>query len=874
MAQAINGTAATKSWNRLAGQFNIEVGQAIQPESFCEHRRRVFGSVSILWTGGRVMLVTRIFAVLATFMVSTVVLALVANETSEQDARKVVLRPQTQAVDKSIKGVGDDTVVKRDQLSGAARLITLAPQHRSDPVGNRTQQDFERDMLSYVQDNFRLLGAEPRDLRLMPEATLITDELAFFKYNVFRDDIPVEDASILFRFKFGSLVQVVNYSFAEAQPMHAAASLSDRELREILRRELGENDYVALGSSWRVTVRDSAYRLLKVRHFRQRFGRQAIIQINAHTGKIYEVTPQRYYFSSTGYARATLYPRWYRQDLNLMPLRGVGIDFLDHAGQVVQRVASDHEGFFLVPQQGLTPQLNGVIGAQISVSNQSGPAVNVNGVFNDETWHTFIGRQLEAEVSNDKLVAQSMVYYHLQHIVRTASDYISSSWFNRPLKANTNLTRTCNAHWDTLLGTVNFYSGDRGCANTGLIADVIYHEWGHGLDANSGGIVDPAFSEGFGDIVSMLMTRSHVIGPDFALNGKPVRDLEPDRVYPRDVSNSVHSTGLIIGSTFWNLFTAFKEKHTEERALEILRRYAFQMIFTAERYTDVYDALLVIDDNDADLSNGTPNLCMLNEIFNRHGLASRDGECQLAEFTETRSHEQRGNGNRVIEPGETIEVNAWLKNTTARDFVNLQARASSASEYLQWHNDVATWQQLASGNTMRSDTPLSFTVSEDTPCGESFKIDLELDIENQLRSISTVLQVGSPSGRPDLFKGVGLPREIPDSSAVEVRVSAQGQQWQETTTVAAAQLKFSLFHFAHQQIKAELVTPEGKAVEVFNGKLGLGILAIERDVSDLLQGHRGQGEWRLRVIDKQRGIVGYLLDFSLSLTPDVFTCQR
>ena len=81
----------------------------------------------------------------------------------------------------------------------------------------------------------------------------------------------------------------------------------------------------------------------------------------------------------------------------------------------------------------------------------------------------------------------------------------------------------------------------------------------------------------------------------------------------------MHSTGLIIGSTFWNLFKALKERYSEDEAIEILRRYAFQMIFTAERYTDVYDALLVIDDDDANLSNGTPNLCLINGIFNRHG---------------------------------------------------------------------------------------------------------------------------------------------------------------------------------------------------------------------------------------------------------------
>ena len=779
-----------------------------------------------------------------------------------------------QAVDKSIKGVVSDTVAKRDQLSGAARLITIVPEHHSEPASTRTQHDFEQDMQRYVLDNFRLLGVESSDLRLRPEATLITDDVAFFKYNVFRNDIRVEDASLLFRFKFGLLVQVVNYSFAEAQPLSTAAPLRDGILKQLLRRELGENDYVASGSTWRVTVKDDTYRLLTVRHFRQQFGRQADIQINAHTGEIYEITPRRYYLAAHGYARATVYPRWYREDLHLMPLRGVGIDFLNAAGQVVRRAPSNHEGRYIVPGEGLTPQLNGVAGATISVNNQSGPAVSVSGVFNGEVWRTFIGRQLDAVVSNDKLVAQSMVYFHLQRIVRMASNYVASPWFDRQLTANTNLTRTCNAHWDTLFGTVNFYSGDGRCANAGLIADIIYHEWGHGLDANTGGIVDPAFSEGFGDIISMLMTRSHVVGPDFGLNGKAVRDLEPDRVYPRDVSSSAHNTGLIIGSTFWNLFKALKERYAEDEALEILRRYAFQMIFTVERYTDVYDALLVIDDDDANLSNGTPNLCSLNETFNRHGLATVNGECQLAAFTATRSREQRGNGNSVIEPGETIEFNAWLKNTTARDFVNLRARASSDSVYLQWHNDVAVWPRLASGNTMSSDMPLVFTVSEDTPCGESFQIDLELDIEHQRRSFSTVLHVGRPSGKPDLFQGVGLPRAIPDSSAVEVSVWVQGQQWRETTEVYAAQLKFSLFHFAQQELLVELVTPDGKAVEIVNGKPGFGVLTVEQDVSELLRGHRGQGEWYLRVTDKRQGTVGYLLDFVLNLTPNVFTCQR
>ena len=819
------------------------------------------------------MPIAKIFAAFLASCCGASLFAFVADDGSNK-RNKVVLRPQLLDGDNSINNISPGVSIKKDGLSGSARLITIVPEHSNTKFLKRTQPAYEHAIRRYVQDNRRLLGIDWRELRIMPDATLINNDVAFFKYNVFRDDIHIEDASLLFRFKKGLLVQVVNNSFAEAQPLFTAVPLRDHELQAILQRELGMNEYAAIGSTWRVTVKDGVYRLVKVRRFRQQFGELMDVQINAHTGEIYEVTPRRYFLASHGFARATLYPRWYREELNLMPLRRVGIDFLNTAGRVVHRAPSNYEGRYVVPNQELSPLLNGVVGAQIKVNNKSGPAVSVNGVLEGKTWQTLIGRQLEGQVSNDKLVAQSMVYYHLQQIVQTASSYVASPWFNRPLTANTNLTRTCNAHWDTLFGTVNFYSGDSRCANTGLIADVIYHEWGHGLDANTGGITDPAFSEGFGDIVSMLMTRSHVVGPDFGLNGRSVRDLEPDRVYPRDVSDSVHSTGLIIGSTFWNLFKTFKKQYSEDETIEILRRYAFQMIFTAERYTDVYDTLLVIDDNDANLSNGTPNLCVLNEVFTRHGLATINGECQLVELVETRSNDQRGNGNGIIEPGETIELNTWLKNTTSRDFTDLRARASSDNTHLQWQNDIAIWDHVASGNTMSSDTPLLFTLSDNMQCGESFTVNLDFNIGNKLRNFSTELYVGKHTGTPDLHQAEGMPHSIPDRSSTEVSVFVQGQQWRDTTSVYAAQVKFNLFHFAHQELLVELIAPDGKAVRLFNGKAGFGTLAVEQDISEQLRGQLGQGEWRLRVIDRKKGTVGYLVNFALTLTPHVFTCQR
>ena len=136
--------------------------------------------------------------------------------------------------------------------------------------------------------------------------------------------------------------------------------------------------------------------------------------------------------------------------------------------------------------------------------------------------------------SNDLSIAHMNVYFHTDKLISYAKKYIDTPWLHKKLLANVNLTRTCNAHWDGT--TINFYVGDNVCGNTGLISDVVYHEWGHGLDAKTGGIQDGAFSEGFGDIMSIMMTGSPVLGIGFRLDGSPVRHLEEDKIYPQDVN--------------------------------------------------------------------------------------------------------------------------------------------------------------------------------------------------------------------------------------------------------------------------------------------------------------------------------------------------
>ena len=110
-------------------------------------------------------------------------------------------------------------------------------------------------------------------------------------------------------------------------------------------------------------------------------------------------------------------------------------------------------------------------------------------------------------------------FYHLTNINRKAATYLTStSWLNSKVTANMNVNDVCNAFWNG--STVNFfksgYSDTTFCSNTGELAAVFLHEWGHGLDTNTGGAANEQGSgEAVGDTFAFLETRDACIGSNF-----------------------------------------------------------------------------------------------------------------------------------------------------------------------------------------------------------------------------------------------------------------------------------------------------------------------------------------------------------------------
>ena len=114
------------------------------------------------------------------------------------------------------------------------------------------------------------------------------------------------------------------------------------------------------------------------------------------------------------------------------------------------------------------------------------------------------------------------------------------------LPVNIDVAGECNAFYDG--SSVNFYDVGGGCNATSLIADVVYHEYGHAINDKFyqslfAGFINGAMNEGYADLWAMSLADIAEIGKGFYTDnqdGIRVYDEDP-KVYPEDIVGEVHA---------------------------------------------------------------------------------------------------------------------------------------------------------------------------------------------------------------------------------------------------------------------------------------------------------------------------------------------
>lgn len=482
--------------------------------------------------------------------------------------------------------------------------------------GQSQGEEIESLLRGFIKSNPSEFSFKESNLRLDRNSFFMDSNIVLLTFQYVFNGSLVRNAYISFRFSNGQLIEVLSRDFGIDKNNPQFKPLSEgfeEDLQISALAALGENLSSVNKKSLQKIIFPRAfskngkkgYEFVQAYSFEALDNNSELFQLfyNPETKELLEWESK--HISVSGKVEGLIFQRSPLEQ-NLVK---VGLPFITVVSENAT-VNSDNNGNF------------NVNGNRASLNLRS-PFFSVNNI---ESGNAAISSfsNFEFNLQNSSL-SENSTFFHLNVARNWAKEFINPSWFNTRVAANVNLDNSCNAFWNGR--SVNFFSESANCNNTGEIADVIYHEWGHGLDENTGGIADGAYSEGIGDIVSMLITGSPLIAPGFRKNTNRsfIRNLEPNSSFPSP-STQVHTEGQIIGSTFFDLIQNFQQRLGNVAGVTKVKELFLKSLFTTSRYTDSYRALITLDAASTGTQKG-PNFCLITETFRQHGLANQDEDC-------------------------------------------------------------------------------------------------------------------------------------------------------------------------------------------------------------------------------------------------------
>ncbi len=231
---------------------------------------------------------------------------------------------------------------------------------------------------------------------------------------------------------------------------------------------------------------------------------------------------------------------------------------------------------------------------------------------------------------NDANTSEISAYYGVNVIHDYMRALMPVGFNDMDFSMETRVDRTdgdCNAFYD---GGVNFYAAGSGCPATALFNDIIFHEYGHGINDYSynffgGNFSNGALGEGYADVWGLGKTENPILGLGFqGGNNTFVRryDVAP-KVYPQDLVGEVHADGEIIAGAWWDYA---ENINNDVQGMMALFVETLAATLTASNgnegslYADILLEALLQDDDNGNINDGTPNDISILEAFAEHGI--------------------------------------------------------------------------------------------------------------------------------------------------------------------------------------------------------------------------------------------------------------
>lgn len=431
-------------------------------------------------------------------------------------------------------------------------------------------------------------------------------DLWYVDFQAQRDGLPIWRSALTFRVKHGNLIQAGADTYPDT-PTRGDFTLSRQEaIRSAIAGGLApeaEHTDLAVEPLWLPRNEDGLLVLRAVLEVRSRTETPRgdwVSFVDAASGEVLATYNEVRFL--TGTVSATIDDRYPGNGTQTVPVKGAVVT------TGTTSTTTDAFGGYTIANA--TTYQSHFLSSPIYLSDQTGDiGLNFDDFTPNPTWNSANGS-----------IAAIDTFVWLNEVRDVFHDVVPSESFTTGnLSGTVNLNDVCNAYWD---GTVNFYQSGGGCANTGRLADVVYHEWGHGFHQYRiiTGSFDGALSEGAGDTTSFLLTGDSALAPGFFLSGGALRNADNTNTYPTDLSGEVHEDGLIYVGAMWDTWLNLSTALGPATATDVLSDVFAGMLQGGPDLSTAIDEALAADDDDGNLANGTPHSCHIIPGFAAHGL--------------------------------------------------------------------------------------------------------------------------------------------------------------------------------------------------------------------------------------------------------------
>ncbi len=493
----------------------------------------------------------------------------------------------------------------------------------------------------FVERNAQMLNVNPDNLRLL--SSEIVSGKAYQKYAQIYNGVEVLNSHVDLRISADGRVFMFGSDYNKGITVDATPSVAKDAAREFAKAGLPyspSNDNITGGTLYVLPLRYTDhidYRL--VYNFQVRSASEELwdTYVDAHSGAIVWrrnlIThlhggqgPNAMANVVNGRVMVTIFPKTYTDNAVAVPAKNA---YVWVAGKMY---TTDDEGRFSADLgTNTTGQLIARLSGPYAIARRDDTTRTSGGTPANavQSMTVAAGQQVEILWDNSNSISSERnSFYHLNVVrdwARALDPSPNLSNLDAQVPALVEIDSECNAFFDGR--GVNFFQSSLSCGNTGEIASVIQHEFGHGIHIwlttklTGQPPVDGSIKEAIADMTSNLLSDDPRIGLGFMKNGTDgiIRNSNNTLRYPENVVNEIHDDGMILTGAVWDV--------RKELGIERTARLYMDAMYGAPDGTSLGEALadyfiefLIADDDDGDLSNGTPNSSVIIPAFNAHGI--------------------------------------------------------------------------------------------------------------------------------------------------------------------------------------------------------------------------------------------------------------